>query len=1334
MSISEPQKIEDKINYWKKKLIGESNKNPLVDLRQNQKRLVPLLRDSSFLYSHFTGDEPESLPISELEPKQTDEDPLKLLDELCKEAKSTIEEKGFNSLFLVINALTWFNTENTHEKYVSPILLIPVRLEKIGRKSLEFTLHPIDDDIAVNFTLVNRLRDYGITLPDSDRVKELSYKDFFNEVRSAIAAKQPNWEVKETAHITLFPDAKAAMIQDLEQNQEKIANHPILKALASKETSNNIKSTTIFEEPELDQIDPSLIYQILDADSSQQVVIEAVKTGYNCVIQGPPGTGKSQTIVNIITELIGQDKKVLVVAEKQTALEVVFKRLKKSKLENICLNLHHEVTKKAKDLFNQLVQTYDDLSESNEAQQEDWETFFKPLRDYRQFLNDHAKGLHDKKQPLKKSAFNLYGEIRRLEREDKDIPQLEFNFSNLQDWPETKLLDAKKLLEELGQFEAIFRGRQKTLWSSSPVKYPWSSAIYQDLRGNLDSFSAGIKLAQNTVYSLVQLLNINETIENLYDLEELQPAVNHILNAPSNIETWSLSIDLDDLARLYLNLEKDIRDYQSFNSDLNCKYVRDFFTFDLLKIREIFAKRFTGIFRFFKPAYLKWLYDKRRERQRLIALRQDRKHIYEQELMRDIENAIERQNILIKLQDRNYQAREAFGSSFQKEMTNLQNIQQGLEWLENLNKNRLLDKETVGAVLNSRECYQKLEELLNDLQLALSQIQEGCKFLNKHFPKERLTALDVLKRRPLNEIEDFRRQAYNELDLFQQWLDCQEIVDKLKAIGTEEFLAKLQDTDILPDKWYLVLRKGFYENWLRHIYDDNSKLRKFSQNLHEQRINEFSEKDKQQYEVAIKRLRQLHTQRCQDWLKQPEAQAQVSNLKGEIKKKSRQQNIRQFIKKNAQIVTTIKPCWLMSPLGVCQYVDADAVEFDVVIFDEASQVRTENAVSSIMRAKQLIVVGDNKQLPPTAYFESAEADDSDDEEEEIYENLLDECSKLSIMLTRTLSWHYRSQDESLITFSNQEFYNSKLISFPNPAKDTSRGVHFHFVKGGIYANRENIREAEEVARLTVQHYQQNSQQSLGIITSSKQQAKAIKEQLKQISIKHPEIEEFCQENSEKFFVKSIDDVQGDERDVILLSFGFGFDNKNSGQLNHNFGYFSRKQQDLGRRRLNVAITRARCKFVLVASIHHHHIIAEKGEQAALLKDYFAYVESGGQKLAKKGDDLSNLDLPFEEYISQVLTERGYLVKKRVGRSAYPIDLVVMDNSKSENEESLLGIVCDGGTYSKYPTARDRDRLRQEVLEKLGWCIYRIWSREWDRNREEQINRLIAHIENLRNQK
>ncbi|MEH1852482.1 MAG: IS1634 family transposase [Nostoc sp.] len=441
MSISDTAAIQEKIKIWKKRLAGDSNSNPLIDFRKNKKPVIDILISSSLLYKKLVGEESSPFPFNEITTKQSATERIKLLDELRKGARSSLEEKGFNSLFLVLGTLIWFDSEKPQEKYVSPILLIPVRLEKKGRKLPEFTLYPTDDDISVNFILVNKLVDeFNITLPDSDRIQKLSYENFIDAVRSAIA-KQPHWQIEETAHITLFQDAKAAMIQDLEQNQDKIANHPILQGLALKRTPDNFNKLAIPQEQELDQINPSLIYQIHDADSSQQVVIEAAKIGLSCIVQGPPGTGKSQTIVNIITELIGKSKKVLVVAEKQTALEVVFDRLKKSKLEDACLNLHHQVTTKAKDFFNELDQTITKLSERNQTQQRDWDTFFKPLGDYQQVLNDHVVGLHKQEQPLNKSAFDLYGQILRLKREE--TPLLEFNLSNLQDWSESRLLEAK---------------------------------------------------------------------------------------------------------------------------------------------------------------------------------------------------------------------------------------------------------------------------------------------------------------------------------------------------------------------------------------------------------------------------------------------------------------------------------------------------------------------------------------------------------------------------------------------------------------------------------------------------------------------------------------------------------------------------------------------------------------------------------------------------------------------------------------------------------------------------------------------------------------------------
>lgn len=735
MSISETQEIEEKIQIWKKRLAGDSNSNPLVDFRKNKKPVVDIPTDSSRLYKHFTGDEANSLPLSELKTKQTGADLMKLLDDLRTGAKSSLEEKGFNSLFLVLGTLTWFDPAKPQERYVSPILLVPVKLEKKGRKLPEFTLYPTDEDISVNFLLVNKLeREFNIKLPDSENVQKSSYESFLDAVRKAIA-KQPDWKVEETAHITLFQDAKAAMIQDLEQNQQKIANHPILKGLALKRTPDNVNKPAIPQEKELDEVDPSLIYQICDADSSQQVVIEAVKEGLSCVVQGPPGTGKSQTIVNIIAELIGKKKKVLVVAEKQTALEVVFQRLKESKLEDACLNLHHQGTTKAKDFFNELDQTVTQLLQRNEPQQRDWDTFFKPLRDCRQILNNHAVGLHKREQPLNKSAFELYGEILRLKREE--IPALEFNISNLQDWSETRLWKAKYLLEKLGQFEAIFRGRQKTIWSSSPLQsQSWSSDINKDLRANLDNLSGGIKLAQDTVPSLKLLLKITEPLQTLCDLERLQPAIAHIIDAPPGIESWSLSTNVAYLRGLCSELETKTSNYQTINSELNAKYAGEFFNLDLLELRRLFLRKFTGFFFFIQRPYWQWRNDKKRERQRLLNLRQDQNRVSDQVLIADIEKAIDRENILNRLQDPQYQACKAFGSSFNAEMTDLEGIERGLEWLETLNKQRQLDKKAVVKVIALRERYQELRVFLEKLQSSLEKIKEGFKFLREHFPQE----------------------------------------------------------------------------------------------------------------------------------------------------------------------------------------------------------------------------------------------------------------------------------------------------------------------------------------------------------------------------------------------------------------------------------------------------------------------------------------------------------------------------------------------------------------------------------------------------------------------
>lgn len=1318
--------IQGKINYWKDKLADSTNSNPLLNFRKSEKLRVDINTPSSILFKELAGDESRPFPVKELRTKQTDAELTTLLEKLRLTAKSTLEEKGFNSLFLVLGTLTWFDANKPKENFVFPILLIPVQLQKKGKKLPEYTLYPIDEEISFNFLLVNKLRnEFNINLPESDKVQELDYEKFTDVVRSAITQK-PDWKFEDTAYITLFQETKAAMIQDLQQNEQRIAAHPILQRLELTKIPDNFNSPKIIPEKELDQIPPSSVYQICDADSSQQIVIEAAKAGQSFVVQGPPGTGKSQTIANIMAELIGKHKKVLVVAEKQTALEVVSRKFKDRSLDDVCLNLHHQATTNTKELLEELNQTKSRLEQNQESQQQNRDIFFQKLCDRKQTLNQHVASLHGNQPPLNKSAYDLYGELLKLEREK--VPTLEFHLSNIHDWSEERLLKANNLLDELGKFEKLFRGKQKTEWSSSPVQ-SWSSDVNTDLRQNLENLDQGVQLAQKTASDLRHLFGI-ELPTSLADLDRLQPAIAHVLTVPPVPRGWPLVNDVNALRRLFIELSIDISNIQNISSTLNAKYTSEFFTWNLPELRKLSDRhrRYRGIFRWLRPGY--W-----NNRKRLLAVRQVKHRVSDQELIADIENVIERKNILNTLSDTAHPARRAFSSLFDTEMPNLDGIEQALNWLEGLQQYQLrLPFKGIAAVISSDQSFLELRTLQFELETSQNLVKQGFQFLRQHFGQHQITALGVLEKIFLQEVKNFLDTAKAELYLFQQSLDYRQLVRQLEDIGAKEFLSKLRESNILEKFWFLVLQKGVYQNWLEHILSDNSQLRNFRKNSHEQKIEEFSQLDAQQYNHAIKRLQQLHSERWREWSEQPQAKQQIQLLNREREKKKGHQKIRKFIKNAPELVATLKPCWLMSPLAVSQYIDPDAVEFDVIIFDEASQVRTEDAVPSIMRAKQVIVVGDDRQLPPTSFFKSTASDDEEDEEQEEYDSLLNECS--TFLPHFTLRWHYRSKDESLIAFSNQKFYNSELLTFPNPVKDASRGVHFHYVEGGIYTpgkqQQHNIPEAKEVAALTLQHFQQNSEQSLGIITLSKQQSEAIRDQLNQLIVKHPEIDEFCQDNSEKFFIKPLELVQGDQRDVIFLSFGYGFYENNRDKLYHFFGPLTKKG---GRRRLNVAITRAIYKFVLVASIKAEHFQPEgKLEEVALLRDYFAYAQSCGEKLPDKLEDHMSSDLRVEEDVYQALTQQGYAVKKRVGRSAYPIDLAVIDNQQPETEEFVLGIVCDGAIYAKYPTARDRDRLRQKVLQDLGWRIHRIWSSEWFRDPNGQIKRLEEQIEHLRNYK
>lgn len=1322
--------IKQKIKTWKDRLADLSKRNRLLYFKKDKSPTIEISNPESIsiLFEALTGEEPRPLLIDKLETRQSGAERTKSLKKLRKEANALMKEKGVNSLFIAIGTLTWSVTEKSKEFISSPILLIAVELRKTPRKE-EYTLYSTEEGVSLNPVLVQKLSaDFGITLPESESEidQDLGYDELLDRVRQAVAVERPNWTVENTAYISLFQRTKAAMIQDierLEQDEKIIATHPILQALAGNWTVYESSIPQTLNARELDElVDPESVFQVLEADSSQQVVIEAAKAGLSFVVQGPPGTGKSQTIVNIIAELIGAKKRVLLVSEKETALEVVFNRLKDCGLEDACLNLHHRTTTNKKDFYQHLNKTASQLEKRHESQEQS--SLFHKLRRCHQTLHDHPVRLHQKQQNLNKSAFELYGELLRLKQakiptlllqdEESKEQLLEFTLSNVEEWSDLQLLEARESLRKLSVFLQFFRGEQTTVWTRSQLKdFPFE--VRSEFSEGIENLRRGIQIAERVRVQLGELLG-GETSSTLAELTALYSAVSHVVTVPPVPEGWPRGTDVRTLHQLFSDLEGDVNAIRT--SPIRAKYSSAILDLNLPALLKRYQNS-RGFFCFLRCAY--W-----QVRISTLKCRIVKGRVSDEELISDLKQAVHHQELRDKLRDPAYEARLVFRPFFSTEQPDLDGIRRALDWLIKLQQHSL-DTEKVAVAISSLDSRQELERLRDELEANQRQIEAGFNFLLKYFPQD---FIDSLKTQSLEEVEGFLNTAESELDLFQDWLAYQGLIKQIEALGAGAFLSKLRESEISPESWYPVLEKGVYENWLQYIHSNNPELRNFRSHIHEQVVQEFSELDQEQYKVAKERLRQLHAECWREWSIQPTGKQQMSLLRQQSGKQRRHKEIREFITSVPELVTTLKPCWLMSPLAVSQYVDPQVVHFDVVIFDEASQIRTEEAIPSIMRAKQVIIVGDNKQLPPTSFFAGTTSDDEDDEDEDIYESVLDEC--WTFMENHTLMWHYRSQDESLIAFSNQKVYDSRLISFPNPVKDANRGVHFRYVEGGIYdrgGRRDNIREAEEVARLTLEHIQQNPHQSLGIIAFSQAQADAIEEQLDQLSGTNPDLAEFCQDDSPYFFLKPLERVQGDERDVIILSFGYGFDSQ--GQFIHNFGPLSRQG---GERRLNVAITRAKCKLVLVASIQAENLDLSRTNSTgvALLKDYLAYAASGGKKLeGNQSEDLTRLNSPLEDDIYQALIERNYVVERWVGCSDYRIDLAVRND---QQDEFLLGIECDGVTYHRYPTVRDRDRLRQLVLEKLGWRIYRIWSREWFRDRNTQIEQLIERLKHPRPQK
>jgi len=642
--------------------------------------------------------------------------------------------------------------------------------------------------------------------------------------------------------------------------------------------------------------------------------------------------------------------------------------------------------------------------------------------------------------------------------------------------------------------------------------------------------------------------------------------------------------------------------------------------------------------------------------------------------------------------------------------------------------------------VQQRRISEHVESLYQENQLQSSvsrliglgrQIKGNLDFIRKQFysdqlPKELTEFFNI----PFEVVVAWCQQHSEEISSLIDWAKFNRLCIQAYELDLAPFISQAFNVSIKAANWPAAFLRQFYSLLIDSVVWSDEALLNFQGQSHQVLINQFRLLDREQILLTqqLIRARILERRPQADWM--ISASSEEAILRRELNKKRRLKPLRRLFGEVPELILSLRPCLMMSPLTVSQLLNPELFYFDLVVFDEASQIHPEEAVGAIIRAKQVIIVGDRHQLPPTSFFEILEGDEDYNEDinqPEDFESILNE-SDASGLPNKMLLWHYRSRDESLIAFSNYHFYQNRLLTFPAAVRNPQQtGVEFINVPNGVYRriSRNNEIEAKRVIGLILEHFQEYPEQSLGVVTFSQAQRDIIQIELDRIMKDNPTLwPYFSDAVDEPFFVKNLELVQGDERDVMIFSVGYGKDE--TGRLLLNFGPLNREG---GERRLNVAVTRARHRVKMVTSIQPEDIDLSRTESRGvkLLRSYMTLARDGLKTLyADISVDLdADFESPFEAAVYEALIARGLRLQKQVGVSFYRIDMAVLD--PEQLGRFLLGIECDGAMYHSAPTARDRDRLRQQVLESLGWRIHRIWSRDWIENQDREIKKVVEAV-------
>lgn len=1254
------------------------------------------------------------------------------LTEIFRAARLAQEEGGANTLFLVFGMLQWSDQKDSSRKMLAPLLMVPVSLERQSVHSA-FSLRRHDDDSVVNPTLLQLLEhQFNLKIPLITGASELPQDESGVDVdkiwsifRSAVVDLS-GFEVLPSVSLGMFSFTKYLMWKDLTDRLEDILKSPLVRHLVQRDEhdASPLAQGQFIAEDQLDaQRKPHDLFVPADCDSSQLAAVNAAADGLSFVLEGPPGTGKSQTITNMIADALARGKTVLFVSEKIAALSVVHDRLKKLGLAPFLLELHS-----AKATKSEVLGQFDRALKTTRPQAvQDWQQEASRLDRMREGLNAYVSALHQRHsngltvfqattQLICHPHYSACGfdwhntaehSVERLDEMRETVRHIA-SIAELVPQHDQHNLRLIQQREWLPHWQRQFEQQSQQFQQSVSALIACNNALSAHLSLPLDVAS----LAQYTSFDQVcgVLLQYAPEYLNLLDAHNTAH-VTHVVEAVAQH------------AQTLQALEQQLGEHWSL--DICEQPIKDISTAWRQSIGYWWIKKWLAQFRIRSALRGFHTQGQRPSAEQMLPL------------LALVANTQQARSDFAHIAT---QAQQYCGALWQGQKTDWQRLTQAKDWLaqyeQSLNDFFGLDVEQ--CALFKATMQQQFTTQPRALQSSqpLGQLLVNWQHTYHHFCEQYRALLQcagltsdelhvMTVPNALGELQRIVRGWQDSCGYLRDWCHWRQSKLDSDRLGLQPLLATLNAGQVPWSDAAQFFEYSYADWWLGQVMQQTPVLTRFAAVDHERKIQEFRVADQQFAELTRQYIyAKLAGKIPSSDLAPP--QTPLGILKREIQKKSRHMPVRKLLSTTADLLSHLAPCMLMSPLSVAQYLDAASTQFDLVIFDEASQIPTWDAIGVIARGKQVIVVGDPKQLPPTSFFSGSSDGDSNDGAVQDLESILDECMG-SGMQVHTLKWHYRSQRESLITFSNRRYYDAQLITFPSPVNPDD-GVTFHPVVGTYQraGARNNRQEAEAIVAFIRQHFQSGQApiKSVGVVTFSQAQQKLVEDLLDAARRQDPALDRSIQaQHQEPLFVKNLENVQGDERDIILFSICYGPDE--TGRVSMNFGPLNR---DGGHRRLNVAITRAKTQVHIFSTLHPDQLDLSrtKARGIADLKHYLQFAIQGPSALvAQTAPTGLGPDSPFETEVMNYLLDQGWQVHAQVGCSSYRIDLAVVD-PRAEGRY-LLAVECDGASYHSAATARDRDKLRQMVLERLGWTVHRIWSTEWWNNRAREQARLLEAL-------